>query len=279
METRKGDPIKTISRYLTLAVILAAALLAGFPSIQPVFAQTPVPTTGPEPVKSACDTTRTINVTGSAAVNVAPDRAQIQLGVQSNSTTVDGVQYDNDRAIQNVLAAVKNQGVNPADISTDIYVIEPVYEDYDSLFIKGYRIHNSVSITVRDVTKTSAILAAALKAGANQVSDVSFYTSDLRKYRDQARDLAITAAREKADALAGAAGAKTGCVMNINENSWTYFNNPWSSAYRNSSQMTQNVIQNNLPAGGTSAGSGGDEPISPGKIAVKAEVTVTYALQ
>jgi uncharacterized protein YggE len=158
-------------------------------------------------------------------------------------------------------------------------VIEPVYEDYDSLFIKGYRIHNSVSITVRDVTKTSAILAAALKAGANQVSDVSFYTSDLRKYRDQARDLAITAAREKADALAGAAGAKTGCVMNINENSWTYFNNPWSSAYRNSSQMTQNVIQNNLPAGGTSAGSGGDEPISPGKIAVKAEVTVTYALQ
>jgi hypothetical protein len=67
--------------------------------------------------------------------------------------------------------------------------------------------------------------------------------------------------------------------MNINENSWTYFNNPWSSSFRNSSPMTQNVIQNNLPAGGASTGAGGDEPLSPGKIAVKAEVTVTYALQ
>jgi len=271
--------MKTISRLFTLAVIVCAVFLAGLPAIKPVSAQTPAPTAAAGPAKSVCESSRTINVTGSAAINIAPDRALIQLGVQSNGVTVDGVQFDNDRAIQNVLAAVKKQGVDPVDITTDIYIIEPVYEDYDSLFIKGYRIDNTVSITVRDVTKTSAVLAAALKAGANRVSDVSFYTSYLRKYRDQARELAMTAAREKANALAAAAGAKTGCVININENSWSYFSSPWNSSYRNSSQMTQNVIQNAMTSGGSTSAAGDDEPLSPGKIAVKAEVSVTYTLQ
>ena len=43
-------------------------------------------------------------------------------------------------------------------------------------------------------------LAAALKAGVNQVNNVEFYTSELRKYRDQARELAMKAAKEKAQA-------------------------------------------------------------------------------
>ena len=271
--------MKTIFHFLTISLIVSAAFLAGAPFIQPVFAQTPDPSPAPEKTDPVCDLSRTINVAGSAAINIAPDRALIQLGVQSNGVNVDGVQFENDRAIQNVLAAVKKQGVDPVDITTDIYIIEPVYEDYDSLFIKGYRIDNSVSITVRDVTKTSTILAAALKAGANRVSDVSFYTSELRKYRDQARDLAMTAAREKADALSTAAGAKTGCVVNINENSWTYFSSPWNSSYRNSSPMTQNVIQNAMPSGDSSSVAGDDEPLSPGKISVKAEVSVTFTLQ
>ena len=73
-----------------------------------------------------------------------------------------------------------------------------------------------------------------------------FYTSELRKYRDQARDLAMKAASEKAQALANAAGAQTGCVLNINENSWSYFNGLWGG--RNNSLMTQNVVQNIAPA-------------------------------
>ena len=97
-------------------------------------------------------------------------------------------------------------GVEPKDIATDWYVIEPIYEDYDSLYIKGYRINNMVAITLRDVSKTSQVIAAALDAGANQVVNVDLYTSELRKYRDQARDLAMKAAAEKAQALASAAG-------------------------------------------------------------------------
>jgi hypothetical protein len=175
-----------------------------------------------------------------------------------------------------VLQALAAQGIESKDIATDIYVIDPIYESYDSLYIKGYRINNSVSITLRDVSKTSTVLAAALNAGANQVQNVEFYTSELRKYRDQARELAMIAAREKAQALATAAGAETGCVLSINENSWSYYSGWWWG--RNQNIWTQNTVQNAAPSGGSS-GAAGDEPISLGQIAVKAEITASFALK
>jgi uncharacterized protein YggE len=263
--------------YFLLVISLGLLLFALVVPTGNVMSATPQPTN--QPVTEQCNSSRTVSVTGSALINVTPDRALVQLGVQSNGTTVDAVQKANTQAIQQVIAAMKLQGLDAKDISTDLYMIEPVYENYDSLFIKGYRIHNTVAVTVREVKNTSAIVAAALAAGANQVNDIGFYTSQLRKYRDQARELAMTAAREKAQALAMAAGAETGCVLSIGENSSSFYNGWWYGSSRNGSMMTQNTIQNAAPAGGPAGDSGGDEPISLGQISVKAEVNVSYALK
>jgi uncharacterized protein YggE len=217
-----------------------------------------------------------VQVTGAAMINVTPDRAIIQLGVQSNGVTPDAVQLANTISIQQVINVMKAQGVEAKDVATDFYVIEPIYENYDSLYIKGYRINNMVAVTLRDVQKTSTIIASALGAGANQVINVEFFTSELRTYRDQARQLAMKAAQEKAQALAAAAGAETGCVLNINENSWSYYNGWWYGRSQNA--WTQNTIQNASPAGNEGS-SAGDEPISLGQISVKAEVSATFSLK
>jgi uncharacterized protein len=257
------------------AVIVFLLLSASLPIASAQAAPpTPQPTANVPPV---CDSSRTVQVTGSALINVTPDRVSIQLGVQSNGATTDAVQSANSAAIQKVIKALQAQGVEAKDIATDFYVIEPVYESYDSLYIKGYRINNIVAVTLRDVKKTSTILAAALKAGANQVINVEFYTSELRKYRDQARELAMKAAKEKAQALASAAGAEAGCVLNINENSWSYYNGWWWYGRNQQNMMAQNVVQNTTPSGGT--GNAGDEPISLGQISVKAEVSATFGLK
>lgn len=226
-----------------------------------------------------CDASRSVHVSGSALINVTPDRALVQLGVVSNGGTIVAVEMANNVAIQKVKAALAGQGVDLKDISTDFYVVEPVYENYDSLYIKGYRINNTVAVTVRDVNKTSAIVSASLAAGANQVNNVEFYTSDLRKYRDQARELAMTAAREKATALAAAAGAEAGCVLNISENTWSYYNGWWWGSNRSSNLWMQNTVQNASPSGSASGGSNGEDPISLGQISVKAEVGATYSLK
>lgn len=226
---------------------------------------------------STCDASRSLQVTGSAMINVTPDRAFIQLGVVSNGLTPADVQAANSAAIQTVINALKAEGIAAKDIATDYYVIEPVYDDYNSLYIKGYRINNLVAVTLREVQKTSIVIATALSAGANQVVNLEFYTSDLRNYRDQARALAVKAALDKAQALATAAGAEAGCVLTINENSWSYYNGGWWYG-RNQNMWTQNTIQNAAPA--NSAGSStGDEPISLGQISIKAEISATFSLK
>ena len=263
-------------KFILVGVLVSFLFSSGVPATK---VQGAMPQISAPAQAAGCDSNRTVQVTGSALINVTPDRALVQLGVQSNGASVDEVQTANTLAIQHVIAAIKAQGVEQKDIATDLYVIEPVYETYDSLSIKGYRIDNTVAVTVRDVNKTSAIVAVSLVAGANQVNDVGFYTSELRKYRDQARELALTAAKEKAQALAAAAGAETGCVNNISENTWSYFNGWQYGSGRSSNLWTQNTVQNAAPSSGAGSSSADDEPISLGQISVKAEVSVTYELK
>jgi uncharacterized protein YggE len=271
--------ISTLVNAILAVVLLLILLTTGLPNFSANAATaTPEPQVTQEPVTS-CNRDRSIQVSGTAVVNVRPDRALIQLGVQSNGRTPDEVQARNAATIKNVIKAVKALGVDAKDISTDWYVIEPLYEDYDSLHIKGYRIYNVVSITMRAVDKTSTAIGAAFQAGANQVVNVEFYTSELRKYRDQAREMAMKAASEKANALTQAAGANTDCVLNINENSWSYFNGRnWWNGGNNQNLWTQNAVQNVQPAANETPSSD-DNPVSAGQISIRAEVSVSFALK
>ena len=276
--------VNTILAILLILIVLSTGLsnfsaqAARQPDSIPV--ATSEPTQGQEP-QNTCNPNRSIQVSGTAVVNVPPDRALVQLGVQSNGRTPKEVQERNAATIKNVIKAVKSLGVEARDISTDWYVIEPLYEDYDSLQIKGYRIDNVISITIRAVNKTSEAIAAAFQAGANQVVNVEFYTSGLRQYRDQARDMAMKAASEKATALSQAGGANTGCVLNISENSWSYFNGrSWWSGGNNQNLWTQNAVQNVAPTGtGSEAPSSEENLVSAGQISVRAEVSISFALR
>lgn len=274
--------IQTIVNTVLACALIFLLIVTGLPNLQAraATATPPPPVTEPAPTP-ACDATRTINVSGTAVVNVRPDRALIQLGVQSNGRSAKEAQAKNTATISKVTKALQSLGIESKDIATDWYTIEPLYEDYDSLYIKGYRIYNVIAITVRDVDKANEAMIAAFQAGANQVVNVEFYTSELRKYRDQAREMAMKAASEKASALAQTAGADTDCVLTINENTWSSFNGWgwwWSRYGNNQSNMTQNVVQNAAPSEGESS-TLDDGPISTGMISVRAEVSATFSLK
>ena len=260
---------------LIAGILLAGILPAG--NARAAAQATPTPQ-APVTPPAGCDTSRTIQVSGSATVNVVPDRALVKLGLQSNGLTARAVQAANAASIQKIIAALGALGIQSKDIATDVYVITPVYDDYSSLFIKGYRIHNYLAVTVRDTGKINDVIIAAMESGANEVVNVDLYTSELRKYRDQARALAITAAKEKAQALASGAGAETGCVIHIDENTWSAYNGWWYGS--NPNLMAQNVTQNAAPAQGSApAGSDENGPVSLGQISVQATVDVTFGLK
>ncbi len=261
------------------AILVGFVLFSVLPNAHAGATATPAPTQAAE---VACDDSRSVSVSGTAVVNVVPDRVLIQLGVQSNGRTAAAVQAANSDAIERVVRVIKAFQVDAKDISTDWYVIEPLYDDYESLHIKGYRINNTVAITLRDVTKTNDVVTAALQGGANQVINVELYTSELRKYRDQAREMAMKAAVEKAQALAEAGGAQAGCVRSISENTWSYYNG-WYGGFggggRTQDLWTQNASQNAAPSATQESALSEAGPLSLGQISVKAEVSVTFGLQ
>ena len=85
--------IQTIVNTVLACALIFLIFVTGLPNSQAYAATaTPPPTTTEPAPPITCDATRTIAVSGTAVVNVAPDRALVQLGVQSNGRSPKEVQ-------------------------------------------------------------------------------------------------------------------------------------------------------------------------------------------
>ena len=184
--------MKTLTFMLTGALALAAFV----PSLARQDAQPP----------------GSIATNGEAVVMVVPDEIILTLGVETQDQRLSVAKTQNDARVRKVIAAAQAHGVAAQHIQTDFISIEPVYDDYVDRIEDpiGYRVGKTIVITLRDMSQFDGLLADALQAGANYVHGIEFRTTELRKYRDQARELAIRAASEKAAALAKAAGRSLG---------------------------------------------------------------------
>jgi uncharacterized protein YggE len=182
----------------------------------------------------------------------------------------------NDTRARAVINAVRKEGIETKDIQTDYLDIEPRWDltPRPENFI-GYFVRKTVVVTLREVPRFEDVLSAALGAGANYVLGVHFQTSELRKHRDDARALAIKAAREKAVALAGQLNQGVGEPIRMQELSsrwYSWYGRSWWGN-RQGTQY-QNVVQN---VGGDMVSD--DSAISPGRISVTASVRVIFLLQ
>ncbi len=190
---------RQLSVLALVAVLLLAAAAVGAPSAaqlaaQPA-AQTVTPTGRAEP--------RLITVSGEAQVNVVPDEVTLTLGVETSDKQLRTAKSLNDERVKRVMAAAEKLGIATKDIKTDHISIEPRYRDsYEQRDFVGYFVRQTIVITLSDITLFEDLLTDVLDAGANYVHGIQFRTTELRKHKDEARSLAIQAAREKAAALA-----------------------------------------------------------------------------
>ena len=216
-----------------------------------------------------------ITTTGDAEVKVAPDQVIFVLGVETWDKDIKVAKKQNDDRIRRIMAVTKDYAIEPQFVQTDQISVDPRYRNgtYNDADFIGYFVSKTIVITLKDVSKFEDVYTGVLSAGANHVQGIQFRTTELRKYRDQARALAIQAAQEKAAALAGAMGQKIGKPQSIQENS-----SGWSSSYsaRWGGAMTQNVIQN---AGGDGSTFNEEGTFAPGQISISARVSVTFELE
>jgi uncharacterized protein YggE len=177
-------------------------------------AQTPPP---PAPREAAL--VETISVSGVGRVTVTPDRATFTVGVQSMAPTVAAAVQDNNTRVAAIVDALRKLGATDREIRTSQISIYPQQDHQPNRppRITGYQVSNTVIVTRSNPAEVGRFLQAAVDAGANTVSGVSFTVSDPARGREGALQAAFADARAKADVLAKAAGRATGRAISITE--------------------------------------------------------------
>ena len=216
----------------------------------------------------------TIEVQGSAEVKVVPDEVFILFGVETSDPDLKVAKSQNDERVKTLLALTKELKIDPRYVQTDFINIEPWEHDLGNQRVRTeYRIRKNIAVTLRDVAKFEELLSRALEGGVNHVHGIQFRTTELRKYRDQAREMALQAAEEKATLLAGKLRRQVGPAIRISEYSGGWYSpySWWGQSY-GSNAMAQNSSQ----AGGSSSSDG---TMALGQITVTANVSVSFSLQ
>ena len=175
----------------------------------------------------------TISIEGRGEVMATPDMAQINSGVTTQGATAREALDANTAAMADLIAELKAAGIEPRDIQTSGFSVNPNYVYTDERDangyslppkINGYQVSNTVTVTVRKLDTLGSILDKSVTVGANTISGVSFSVADPSELYDEARKAAFADARAKAELYATAAGSTLEGILSISEGQT--FNDP-----------------------------------------------------
>ncbi len=215
-----------------------------------------------------------INVNGEAIVKVDPDKIILTFGIETWDKDILLAKQKNNEILAKAMTILIKQGIEKKEIQTDHLSIHPRYKsDYRKEEFIGYFVRNSFVLTLTDTDKVESVVTEVLSSGVNHIHGISFQTTELKKHREKARDLALKAAKEKAEKMASALDRSIGLPTRINEG---YNRSSWPSSWGrgSSSGMSQNVMQNI-----SSESESPSDSIALGKISIKANVSVTFELK
>lgn len=248
------------TRNLIVIFLLAAALVAasfgGAALMRPSNASAQGET-------AAESISRTINVNGTGKVFLIPDIAYITIGVHTEAKSASEAVAGSNSATQKVVDALKAAGVAEKDLRTVNFNIYPQQQFDQNGKPTGetiYMVDNSVNVTVRDLDKLGTLLDATVKAGANNIYGVSFDVENKDAAMEEARKDAVANAQAVAKQVADAAGVELGQIITIN----AYGGYPTP------------IFEGK---GGGAVAMDASVPISPGQLALTADVNIVYAIK
>lgn len=209
---------------------------------------------------------REIHVRGQGSIKVEPDLAHVSLGVVTQAEVAEAAQAQNALNMRNILVALEELGIEDGDIETSYFNVYPNYrydqEKGDRLM--GYRVSNTISVSLKDLSLVGEVIDRAIAAGATNVNNVQFTIADEEPWLDKALTAAVQDGRRKAEIMATAAGEELGLVMLIRDPGTNL------EPYFVKDQMVSRM-----------ALSEGAAPtyIQPGKLEIRASVELIYAVK
>ena len=176
-----------------------------------------------------------IIVRGSGEARVRPDSLRLDLGVEARAATLDQARDLVNRAMADVITAVRGTSIENLTLDTRVIQVNPVYGPHRAdqpPTIIGFAASNHISVTVRraPVEKLgdhcSRILDAALGAGANSVGGLELFLDDPAPAHDDALAAAVVDARHDAQTIAKAAGVTLVGLHSVEESQGLHLMTP-----------------------------------------------------
>ena len=239
-------------------------------------------------IGSGIQPTNVISVNGHGELLAVPDVATFTFSVVSTKATVAEAQADATSKANAATTYLKAQKIDAKDIQTIAYSVNPQY-DYQSAacpavapvssamdvaspvycppgkqVLRGYEVRQTTSVKVHDTAKAGDLLAGVGTKGATEVSGLSFTFDDPTGVQQQARDKAITDAKQKAEVLAKSLGVSLVRVTSFNENGSGYVQRPVAYGMGATASMDAKAVA---------------PEISTGQNMVSDDVSITYEIR
>ncbi len=216
-----------------------------------------------------------ITVTGVGEVQGKSDIANISFTITKEGKTVAEAQTAVAEVEGKALVALRAAGVEDKDIKTESASFNPKYDNtaiycitypcpQKSPKIIGYEAYETISVKVRKLDTTGAIIEELGKTGVSNLYGPNFAIDDEEGLKAEARKKAIEDARAKAKVLAKDLGVRLGRITSFSENSDGY---PFIQYAKTSASLD------------SANESSGRAELPPGENTISSSVSITYSIR
>ena len=147
-----------------------------------------------------------------------PDRAIVDVAVETQATTAAAASAENARRQRAVLDTLQRLGLGAPAVATTGYAVQPVWR-YDRAGRPpkqvGYSAYNSLRVTIEALDRLGAVIDAVLAAGANRVAGIRFVASTESEAQSRALAAAVAQAQRRAMVVAQATGGSLGPLIQL----------------------------------------------------------------
>lgn len=209
----------------------------------------------------------TIAVSGMAEQEVAPDMAYIDVGINVRADDAETARTQEAQIASQIRRALLGLAITDNDLQNTSYYLYQEYKvDRNGVRTADkYVLDSSIKVTVKDLDKLSQVIDNVVKAGATNISNITYALSTQNIIQRQLLATAVENASDKAAVVASAGSRTLGNMLSADINS---FDGGTIVAYgANKLRSTTNLAEDGVAT-----------KLSPGKIKLNARVQVVFSL-
>ncbi len=211
-----------------------------------------------------------VTVQSRATVRAVPDVAELSLSIHSEDEEAPGCQMKNEESLSKVLEYLKSQGIEDKSVQTSGYDLYPRYRwtEEGGQILNGYEMNTRITVSGVPVEQVGTLLGGTVSAGANSIEYVKYMCSDYDEVYAEALKKAVTAAKEKAEAMGEAGSFQVLDVKNISE----YGENPAVRYAPANAKADMIAVAETSKAGSSMS-------VEAGELEVEAQITISFQIQ